>query len=69
MDVSASYAAAVDETRFVSRGNAPEKDSVDASVGATLIHSGTASITAYYDISAAQDYTNQSVSLRFKKQF
>ncbi|MGY5956761.1 autotransporter domain-containing protein [Kosakonia sp. BK9b] len=69
MNVSASYAAAVDETRFTSQGSTPEKDSVDASIGATLIHSDTTSVTAYYDITAAQDYTNQSVSLRFKKLF
>lgn len=68
-DVTASYAAAVNETSFVTKGSAPEKDSVDVNVGATLLQSDTTSISAYYDISAAQDYTNQSVSLRLRKLF
>lgn len=68
-DVTASYAAAVNETSFVTKGSTPEKDSVDVNVGATLMQSDTTSISAYYDISAAQDYTNQSVSLRLRKLF
>lgn len=68
-NVAASYAAAVNETRFVTQGSTPEKDSVDVNVGATLLQSDTTSISAYYDISAAQDYTNQSVSLRLRKTF
>lgn len=68
-DVTASYAAAVNETSFVTRGSTPEKDSVDVNVGATLLQSDTTSISAYYDISAAQDYTNQSISLRLRKLF
>ena len=68
-DVTASYAASVNDTRFVSQGSTPEKDSVDVNVGATLLQSDTTSISAYYDISAAQDYTNQSVSLRLRKLF
>lgn len=68
-DVTASYAASVNDTRFVSQGSTPEKDSVDVNVGTTLLQSDTTSISAYYDISAAQDYTNQSVSLRLRKLF
>ena len=68
-DVTASYAASVNDTRFVSQGSTPEKDSVDVNVGATLLQSDTTSVSAYYDISAAQDYTNQSVSLRLRKLF
>lgn len=69
MKISSSYAAAIDETGFTTRGASPEKDTGDFSVGATLVHSGTSSITAYYDISAAPHYSNQSVSLRFKQLF
>lgn len=68
-DVTASYAAAVNETSFVTKGSTPEKNSVDVNVGATLLQSDTTSISACYDISAAQDYTNQSVSLRLRKLF
>lgn len=69
MKISSSYAAAIDETGFITRGASPEKDTGDFSVGASLVHAGTSSITAYYGISAAPHYSNQSVSLRFKQLF
>lgn len=69
MNVSAAYAAATDETGFTSRGMTPEKDSVGGRAGVTLVSSGTRSVDAYYDITAAPHYTNQSVSLQFKQQF
>lgn len=69
MAVTAAYAAAVDETSFVSRGSSPAKDAADLSVGATLNSSGNTSLTAYYDLGVASNYTNQSVSLRIKHSF
>ncbi|MFK8257288.1 autotransporter domain-containing protein [Erwinia sp. AnSW2-5] len=69
MAVSAAYAAATDETNFVSRGITPVKDSADLTVGATLLGSGNTSLTAYYDLGLAPNYTNQSVSLRIKQLF
>ena len=69
MAVSAAYAGAIDETSFISRGSSPEKDAADISVGATLRGFGNTSLTAFYDLGVAPNYTNQSVSLRIRHLF
>lgn len=66
---SAGFAAASDETGFTSRGSSPAKDVANINVGMSLIHTRDTELTAYYDISAASRYSNQSVGLSFKKWF
>ncbi|MFK8257548.1 autotransporter domain-containing protein [Erwinia sp. AnSW2-5] len=69
MDITSAYAASTAETSFVSQGSSPTRDSADVMVGATLLSSRNTSMTAYYDLGTASNYTNQSVSLRFKQLF
>ena len=69
MNVSAACAAAANDTGFTSSGMAPEKDSVGGRAGVTRVSSGTRSVDAYSDITAAPHYADQSVSLQFKQQF
>lgn len=66
---SAGFAAASDETAFISRGNTPAKDVADINVGMSLIHTRDTELKAYYGISAASHYSNQSVGLSFRKWF
>lgn len=69
MDISSAYAADTAETSFVARGSSPVRNAADFTVGATLISSKNTSLTAYYDLGTASNYTNQSVSLRIKQSF
>lgn len=66
---SAGFAAASDETGFTSRGSTPAKDVANINVGMSLVRTRDTELTAYYDISAASRYSNQSVGLSFKKWF
>ncbi len=69
MTINSAYAADTAETSFISKGSSPVKDAADLTVGTTLLRSRNTSLTAYYDLGIAPNYTNQSVSLRFKQLF
>lgn len=67
---SANYAADVlGETRFTSLGATPVADTADIGAGVALVQDNDLSISARYDLSTAQHFNAQTVSLRLRKTF